>query len=53
MQQPIGNWRTKKRNVEAVPEIAAAAAKKKNLGEWGGGCEGDGSLGTNARQCGR
>jgi hypothetical protein len=32
-QQPIGNWRTKKRNVEAIPEIAAAAAKKKNIGK--------------------
>ena len=30
-QEPIGNWRTRKRNTEAVPEIAAAAAKKKSM----------------------
>jgi hypothetical protein len=30
-QEPIGNWRTKKRNVEAIPEIAAANAKKKSI----------------------
>ncbi len=28
-QRPIGNWRTHKRNVEAIPDIAAATSKKK------------------------
>lgn len=30
-QRPISNWRTRKRNSEAVPEIAAAASKKKDV----------------------